>query len=76
MQLCHTHLMDGIGASLEAKHDGTLHYEVINYEDKVTVLEGNGIFMPDLKCRLLRPKYHFIELQRFDNPDGSFTVAW
>ena len=35
VQLCHTHPVNGIGASLEAKHEVTLHYEVINDKGKV-----------------------------------------
>ena len=30
VHLCHTHLMGGIGASLEATHEVTLHYEMKN----------------------------------------------
>ena len=41
--------MDGIGDSLEATHEVTLHYEVINYEVKVSVMEGTCIFMTELK---------------------------
>ena len=49
VRLRHTHLMDGIGASLESTHEGNLHYEVINDKGKVSVMEGTGIFMPELK---------------------------
>ena len=52
--------MDGIGSSLEETHEGTLHYEVINDKGKVSVLEGNGLFIPDLKCRLLIPQDNFM----------------
>ena len=31
VQICHPHLMDSIGASLEATYEVNLHYEVINY---------------------------------------------
>ena len=68
MRLFHTHLMDGIGASLEETHKGNLHYEIINDEGEVSVLEGTGIFMSELKCRLLTTQYHFMELQRLKNP--------
>ena len=64
MHICHPHIVDVISASLEATNKVTLHYEVINYEGKVSVLEGTGIFMLDLNCRLLRPQYHFMDLQR------------
>ena len=74
--LCHTHLMKGIGASLEATHEVTLHYEVINYKGKVSVLEGAGLFMPDLKYRHLIPKDNFMDLQRLKNLEGSFTATW
>ena len=62
-QLFHPHLMGGIGSTLEENHERTLHYEVINYSGKVSVLEGTDIFMPDLKCRILSPKDHFVYLQ-------------
>ena len=68
--------MDIIGASLESTNDGTLHYEVINNEGKVIVLEGVGVFMYDLKCRLLRPQDHFMDIQRLKKPEVSFTMIW
>ena len=68
--------MEGIADSLEATHQGTLYYEVINDEGKFSVLEGTDIFMPDLKCRLLGPQDHFMDLQRLDNQEGSSTVTW
>ena len=62
MQLCHSHVMDVIGASLEENHEATLYYEVINDEGKVPALEGTFLFMPDLKCRLLCPQDRFMDL--------------
>ena len=62
VRLCHPHLMDKIGAPLEANNDETLHYEVINDKGEVSVLEGTGLFMPDLKFRLFYPQGHFMEL--------------
>ena len=76
MQLWYPHLMNVIGASLETTHEVTLHYEVINNEEKVTVLEGTGIFLTDLKCRLLSPQDNFMEIKRLKNPELSFTVTW
>ena len=76
LQLCHPHLMYGIGAYLEDTHDVTLHYEVINDEGKVSVLEVTVLFMPDLKYILLIPQDNFIELQILENPEGSFTMSW
>ena len=32
--------------------------------------------MPDLKCILLIPQDHFMELQRLDNIEGFFNVTW
>ena len=32
--------------------------------------------MPDLKCILLSSPDHFMDLQRLNNPEGSFTVTW
>ena len=57
-------------------HELTLHYEVINNEEKFSDLEGTVIFMPELKCRLLIPQYHLMELQRLNNPEVSFTMTW
>ena len=68
--------MYGISAYLEDTHDVTLHYEVINDEGKVSVLEVTVLFMPDLKYILLIPQDNFIELQIFENPEGSFTMSW
>ena len=31
--------------------------------------------MPDLNYRLLSPQDHFMEIQRLDNTEGSFTVT-
>ena len=76
VQIYHTHLMEGIVDSLEATQQGTLYYEVINDEGKFSVLEGTDIFMPDLKCRLLGPQDHFMDLQRLDNQEGFSTVTW
>ena len=56
--------MNGSGASLEAIHEGTIHYEVINNEVKVSFLEDTRIFVPNLKCRLLIPQDHFMDPQR------------
>ena len=63
------HLMDVIGASLEETHELTLHYEVIKNKGKISVLEGTGLFMLDLKCRILIPHDRFTYLQRLKNPD-------
>ena len=35
VRLCHPHLMEIIGSSLEATHEVTLHYDLINNEGKV-----------------------------------------
>ena len=40
LQMYHTHMMDGIGASLEEIHEENPHYEVINDKVKVSVLEA------------------------------------
>ena len=74
-RLFHAHLMDGIGASLESNHEGTLHHKVIHNEGKVSVLEVTGIFMPELKGILLIPHDNFMELQRLNNPETSFNVT-
>ena len=63
MQLRNPQFMIIIGASLEETHEGTLQYEVINDEGNVSVLEVTSLFMHGLKCRLLIPQYHFMELQ-------------
>ena len=63
LQLCHPHLMYGIGAYLEDNHDVILHYEVINDEGKVSVLEVTDIFITDFKCILLIPQDHLMYLQ-------------
>ena len=76
MRLFHTHLMDVIGSSLEETHEVTIHYEVINDEGKVSVLEGTGLFVTDLKFRLLSPQYHFMDIQRLKNTEVFFTVNW
>ena len=76
MKICHPHLMDGIGASLEATHEVNLHCEVINNEGNVSVLEGTGIFMPDLNCRHLIPQACFMKLQRLNETKGSFAMIW
>ena len=76
MHICHPHIVDVISASLEATNEVTLCYKVINYEGKVSVLEVTGLFMLDLNCRLLRPQYHFMEPQRLNNPEISFSVTW
>ena len=60
--------MDSIGDSFEATHEGTLHYELINDEGGVLGMEGTGIFMPEIKCRLLIPKDNFMEFQRLEKP--------
>ena len=66
--------MEIIGASLEANHEGTLQYEVINDEGNVSVLEGISLFMSEINFRLLIHKDHFMELQRLYNSEDSFTV--
>ena len=76
VQICHTRLMEGIGASLEETHELTLNYEVINCEVFVSVLEGTGILMPDLKCMILSHKDNIMDLQRLKNPDVPYTVTW
>ena len=76
VRLCHPHIMDVIGASLETTHGVTFHYEVIIDKGKVSVLEGTGLFMPDLKCRLFIPKDNLMDLQRLKKPEGSFAVIW
>ena len=43
---------------------------------KVSVLEGIGLFMYDIKCKLLSPKDRFVDLQRLRKPEGSFIVTW
>ena len=68
--------MDRIGASLEATHEVILHYKVINNEGKVSVLVITGLFMPDLKCILLSPQDHLMDLQILKNLEGYFTVTW
>ena len=67
--------MDNIGSSLEADHGVILNCELINDDVKVSVLKGNGIFMPDLKCRLLITQDHFMDIQRLNNPKFSFTTT-
>ena len=67
--------MGDIGVSLEATYEVTLQYEVNNDEVGVSVLERTILFMPDLKCRLLIPRDHFMNLQILKNPEGSFTVT-
>ena len=69
-------ITDVICASLEAIHELTLHYELINVEDKVSVLEGTGLFMFGLKYRLLSTQDHFMDLQRRKKTEGSSTVTW
>ena len=32
--------------------------------------------MPDLKCRLLIPQDHFMELERLENPGAPLTLTW
>ena len=76
VRLCHPHLMDKIGAPFEANNDETLHYEVINDKGEVSVLEGTGLFMPDLKCRILIPQDNFIDLQRLKRSEVSLTLTW
>ena len=76
MRLCHPHLMDNIGASLEETYDGNLNYEAINDEGNVSVLKGTSIIMPDPKCRLLIPQDNFMNSQRLNNPEGTFKVTW
>ena len=76
MRLCNTNLMDGIFASLEETHEVTLNYEMINDEGKFLVLEGTGIFIPDFKCRVFSPYNNFMEPQRLNNLEVSFTVTW
>ena len=39
-------------------------------------MEGTGILMPNLKCILLIPEDHFMDLQRLENPEGSSIVTW
>ena len=68
--------MGSIIASSEETHEATLHYKVIKYEGKVSVLEGTGLFMPDLKYRLFIPKDNLMDLQRLKKPEGSFAVIW
>ena len=75
-RILNSHLIDIIDVSLEVTNDGTFHYEVINYEEKVSVPEGTGIFMPELKCRIYIPQDHFIDYQRIKKPESSFTVTW
>ena len=41
--------MDRVGASSEATLKVNIHFEVINNEGKVSVLEGTVMFMIDLK---------------------------
>ena len=67
--------MDVIDDSLEATQKGTIHYEVINEEGGGSVQEGTGVFVTDLKFRLLSPQSHFMEIQRLKNVEGSFTVT-
>ena len=76
VQICHTHLLDSIGAYLEATHEGNLQYGVINNEGKVSVLEGTDIFMPGIKCRMLIPQDNFMDMQIIKNPERSFTMNW
>ena len=61
---------------MEVTLERTINYEVINDEWKLSVLEGTGIFMTDLKFRLLIPQDHFMYLQILDNLKGLFTVTW
>ena len=49
---------------------------MVKYKGKFSVLEGTGIFVPDLKCRLLIPRDHFMDIQRLYNKEFSFTVTW
>ena len=74
--LYHPHPMDVIGASSEATHWVTLHYEYIHHEGTVSILEGTGLFILKLKCRLLIPQEQFMKLQRLKKPEGSFTMTW
>ena len=67
--------MDRIGDSLEATYELTIQYEVITNKGKFSALEGTGIFIPELKCRLLIPQDNFMELQILENIEGSFTVT-
>ena len=76
VRLCHPHIMDVIGASLEATHELTLYYEVINDEGKFSVLESTDLFIPDLKCRLLIPQDHLIKLQIINNIEVSLIITW
>ena len=48
----------------------------MNEDGNVSVLEVNVIFMPELKCRLFIPQDHFMELQRINNQEVSFTMTW
>ena len=68
MQICHPHLMGVIGVSLEENYEVTLHYEVVNYEGNISVMESTGILITDLNYTLLRPQDHFMDLQRLENP--------
>ena len=76
VQICHTNLMYVINAPLEEINGITLNYEVINDEGNVSIMEGTGIFMTELKFRLLIPQDNFMDLQRINNPYGSFTINW
>ena len=76
MQLCHTQLMDIIGDYLESTNEATIHYEVINNDEKVSIPEGTGLFMTDLKCRLLIPQDNFMDIQRLNKPEVPFAVNW
>ena len=68
--------MDRVGASSEATLKVNIHFEVINNEGKVSVLEGTGIFIPEIKCRLLSPQDRFMELHILENTEGPFNVTW
>ena len=42
--------LDGIRSRLKATHQGQMEYEYLDDKGNLQVLEGTGLYVPDLKC--------------------------
>ena len=41
--------LDGIGSRLKATHQGQVEYEYLDDKGNLQILEGTGLYIPDLK---------------------------
>jgi len=68
--------MGGIAGKLQATHKGLVKLEYVNDNGQIGTIEGTGLFLEGLQCRLYSPQTHFRELRSQDKHGAMLKVLW